>query len=110
MNFITTCLSINEINHLTLEPCRSSITFHYGDTFTKPQRPHWMPAQWRGNTMNVAKEDPFKSERQYSSPATNGKMKQFRHFVGRHIKDVTVKNGHGPGFANCIWIISPAPA
>ena len=29
--FITTCLSINEINHLALEPVAQAHNFHYGD-------------------------------------------------------------------------------
>lgn len=44
--FITTCLSVNEINHLTLEPVPQVHNLHYGDTFMKPRHRTWMPAQW----------------------------------------------------------------
>ncbi len=107
--FITTCLSINEINHLTLEPVPQVHNLHYGDTFTKPRVRTWMPAQWaREHYECWQKRTPFKSERQYSSPATERKVNNW-HWVGQHIKDVTVKNGRGPGSQICFVDHIPGP-
>ncbi len=107
--FITTCLSINEINHLTLEPVAQAHNFHYGDTFTKPRFRTWLPAQWaRENYQCWQNKAPFKVRRRNASPAAARKVNNWR-WVGQQIRDVTLKSGHGPGSQICFVDQIPGP-
>ena len=107
--FITTCLSINEINHLTLEPVPQVHNLHYGDTFTKPRYRTWMPAQWaREHHECWQKRVQFKPYRPNTSPAIEQKVNDW-HWMGQHIKEATIKQGYGPGSQICFVDHIPGP-
>lgn len=89
--FFTTCLTVNEINHLDLELPPQAFNLHYQLPFTPPRLRHWMPVKamltahryWE-NKVLIPPEPPPKHLRRW-------------HDTAAWIKDVTVKNGHGPG-------------
>jgi len=107
--FITTCLSINEINHLTLEPTTQAHNVHYGDTFTKPRFRTWIPAQWaRDHYQCWQNKVPFKTRRRSSNPDVARKVNNWR-WAAQHIKEAMLKRGHGHGSQICFVDHIPGP-
>ncbi len=90
--FITTCLTINEMNSFSRELPPQALNPHYGNTFTRPQIRHWLPTKWMMDFHESW-------ERKIPLPPPREELpKRFNwHWVANwypgHIRD----SGHGPG-------------
>jgi hypothetical protein len=107
--FITTCLTINEINTLTPEPYPHAYNLHYGDTFTKPRFRTWIPAKWMVDFYGRwQKRIPIKEPFEPTTAASDRKLNNWR-WVAHHMKDIVIKNGHGHGSQLCFVDQIPGP-
>jgi hypothetical protein len=92
--FITTCLTINEMNSLGVEMPPRTLTPHYGSAFTRPRVRHWLPASWMLDfykcwERKVPLDPPL--PRLPASPKFNW------HWVAHLMRDNVKSKGHGPG-------------
>lgn len=107
--FITTCLSVNEMNTVTPEPFTHAYNLHYGETFTKPALRTWLPAKWMVEYYDRwQKKTPFRPEPPPDTAAVERKLSNWR-WMAQHIRDVTAKQGHGPGSQVCFLDQIPGP-
>ena len=107
--FITTCLTVNEINTLAPELYPHAYNLHYGARFTKPRFRSWIPVQWMVDYYSRwEKKIPFRPPREPITGAKERRLHDWR-WVAHHIKDVTLKNGHGPGSQLCFLDQIPGP-
>ncbi len=107
--FITTCLTINEMNTLVPEPYPHTCNFHYSDTFTKPRLRTWIPVQ---RTLDVyqlwERKAPFQPLPQVNNAALNRKMKNWRWVAGT-LWDFVGHEGYGFGSQLCFTDLIPGP-
>jgi len=89
--FITTCLTVNEINDLGLELPPQGFNLHYQLPFQAPRLRHWSPLK-----MMV---DANKCWEKKSPPTTQFAACKHRrwHQTAAYVRDVVEKGGHGPG-------------
>ncbi len=90
--FIATCLTALEINSLQLElpPCVHN--FHYGGDYTSPTRRHWRPI------LHIRDIYEKWQQKKPPKPGRDDRDKyQWNRKMGYLLRDVTVKQGYGPG-------------
>jgi hypothetical protein len=101
--FITTCLTVNEINTLELESPPRVFNFHYGETFTPPRVRNWKPSV---NMMALYSRWQKKCQLKPPEPPL---QKSEWHRIGYCVKDYVIKKGHAPGSRLCFIDNIPAP-
>lgn len=108
--FITTCLTVNEINSLTPELLPHALNFHYDEAFTKPKLRTWLPAKLMVDYHNIweRKTQIKLPERQPLSAAAEKRVNNW-HWVAHHVKDCMLHSGHGPGSQLCFADHIPGP-
>jgi hypothetical protein len=101
--FITTCLSINEINSLEIEFPPQVFNLHYGPSFTEPKVRNWVPTKW---TLDL-----YRSwERKSPLPPRKAPLARKEwHRFGHSVKDHSTQHGHGPGSRCCFLDNIPGP-
>ena len=88
--FITTCLTINEINSMELEAPPGTYNFHYGPAFTRPRIRNWIPTSAMLEVYNRwQKKVPL-------GPPTAHRLEQRWARVASWIRDLEERSGHGP--------------
>lgn len=98
---ITTCLTIHEMNSLSLELPPKTLNLHYGSTFTKPQVRNWLPPQWAVNLHS-------RWERKLPLPPPMQLPKGANWpYMACLIKETIIKEGHGPG--SDLWFLDDIP-
>ncbi len=101
--FITTCLTINEMNSLQMELPPQTFNFHYGPAFTRPRIRNWIPTaemrevykRWQ-NKIPLSPSDP---------PLPNQRWAR----MASWIRDLDEREGHGPGSRICFVDNIPGP-
>lgn len=91
--FITTCLTINEMNTLEREVPVRACNLHYGRAFTRPRIRHWLPTGWMTDLHK-------RWERKVPLPPPHKRVHSRLmtwHRFGSWVKDLTTKHGHGQG-------------
>jgi hypothetical protein len=100
--FITTCLTINEMNSLGLEIPPRAYNLHYGETFTVPKIRNWIP------TLQMKKHyDVWQGKVPLRPPPAQPRVDWHR--VASWIKDLALQAGHGPGSRLCFTDHVPGP-
>lgn len=92
--FITTCLTVNEMNSLNVELPPDAHNLHYGETFTKPRIRHWLPTRWM---LDCFKKWQNKIQLAPREPPS----KLDWHDVACRMRDLASARGHGPGSRIC---------
>ncbi len=101
--FVTTCLSLNEINSLSRELPPETFNLHYGPDFTRPPFRHWMPTKWAHDLYQCW-------ERKTPLPAPGPAPEKAEwHWLANWVKGNVVKKGHGPGSRLCFLDHVPGP-
>ncbi len=101
--FITTCLTINEMNSLEMELPPQAFNFHYGPAFTPPRVRNWLPTaemreiykRWK-NKVPLSRPD---------TPLPNQRWAR----MASWIRDLDEREGHGPGSRICFVDNIPGP-
>lgn len=88
---LTTCLTIHQISSLELELPPDAFNLHYSPDFTAPLTRNWFPPEW---ALDLDKRWRNKAPLPQRMPAV--KPNQWGQMAAR-IKDIAVRNGHGPG-------------
>ena len=102
--FITTCLTINEINSLLLEVPPRAFNFHYHPEFTRPKIRNWIPTEWMKNLYK-------RWQAKVPLPSARASLaKKHWHRVAHWVQGNEQKNGHGPGSRLCFMDNIPGPA
>ena len=108
--FITTCLTMNQMDSLTPEPYPRAHNFHYGEAFTKPRLRTWIPA---GRLVEVyehwQKKTPLQPLPQTDNAAINRKLKNWR-WIASTTRDFLHYHGHGHGSQICFTDLIPGPS
>jgi hypothetical protein len=101
--FITTCLTINEINSLGPEYPPLTFNLHYGSAFTKPKLRHWLPTKWM---LDLCKSWEQKVP---LPPPYVSRHKDTWGNIAYWVRDDARNNGHGPGSRFCFLDQIPGP-
>jgi hypothetical protein len=104
--FITTCLTVNEMNSLQLELPPHTLNLHYGDAFARPKLRNWIPTTYAAELHKR-----WQSKIPVPPPADNS-MKAFRGWkhLAQFVKDAAIIGGHLPGLRLCFLDHIPGPA
>lgn len=89
--FITTCLTINEINSIEEKIPPAPMNFSYSRAFEPPRVRHWSPTKWMVKLVERWKR------KVPMPPSLLGPEKLDWHKVAQRVKDSAVRHGHGPG-------------
>lgn len=101
--FVTTCLTLNEINSLSAELPPETFNLHYGPDFTRPAFRHWWPTRWALDLYRCW-------ERKIPLPVlATAPAKSEWHRLANWVKGSVVKKGHGPGSRLCFLDHVPGP-
>ena len=103
--FITTCLTIHEMNSLERALPVPAYNFHYGRAFTRPKFRHWLPTQWMVQLCQAW-------ERKVPLPPPPVRLTSRRltwHWMGAGLKDNLLHQGHGPGSQLLFFDNIPGP-
>jgi hypothetical protein len=101
--FITTCLTVKELSILKFRLPPLVYNWHYGESFTLPQVRHWAPS-------NHVKEfmDAWNRKTPFDPPQAPGNRHDWKRW-GAMMKDLLVRQGHGPGSEVCFLDNIPGP-
>jgi hypothetical protein len=101
--FITTCLTVKEMNSLKLEIPPQAFNLHYGTAFTQPKVRNWIP-------MDRMRKHYQRWQNRVELPAPAPRIdKKEWHRVCACLKDIETKAGHGPGSRMCFVDNIPGP-
>ena len=89
--FVTTCLTINEINSMELELPVEVLSLHYGAAFTKPRIRNWMPVDWM-----LKLRECWERKIPLPPPHSLANVRDWPKTASR-VKDIEIKQGFGPG-------------
>lgn len=90
--FITTCLTVNEINRLDYEMPPCTHNFHYENDYTSPALRHWLPPEELAELYECWR----KKQPMLQRPVVKDNF-QWDHKFGLMLRDAAVKQGEGPG-------------
>jgi hypothetical protein len=90
--FVTTCLTINEINSLRPELPPVAHNLHYGRDFVRPKIRNWMPLQ---QMIKIYKR--WQGKIPLPPPLEKGARFKNWNQLAPFIKDSALRQGHGPG-------------
>ena len=87
---LTTCLTVNEMNSLTLDVPPRRFHLHYGPAYTRPRIHNWLPYDYaRLLYRRWEQKAPLSPPRQLPRPGDWGE-------IAAHIRDNLIADGHGP--------------
>jgi hypothetical protein len=102
--FVTTCLTVNEMNALRPEMPPQALNLHYGREFVPPRIRNWLPLAvmlevykcWQKKTSLPPPVD------------TTTRFKNWKHMAS-YVKESALRSGHGPGTRLCFIDNIPGP-
>jgi hypothetical protein len=101
--FVTTCLTVNEMNSLKLEMPPQVFNMHFGKDFTRPRIRNWFLTGIAGDLY-----EKFEKKIQPVPPPWENRFKNWKH-LAQYVKDSALKDGHGPGSRLCFLDNIPGP-
>jgi hypothetical protein len=101
--FLTTCLTVNEIN--TLGRTVQALNFHYGPHFTPPRYRHWTPTTWM-KLLHTSWLDKIPPPVPQVEPVEPGDWSE----MAQRVQQVEDQRGHGPGSTFMFLDHVPGPA
>ncbi|MBA4148167.1 MAG: hypothetical protein H0X66_08625 [Verrucomicrobia bacterium] len=101
--FITTCLTVNEINHLKPDDIPQAFNFHYGPEFTKPKLRHWQPSE------DVVEMMKLWEKKAQLGPMVKCPPKHKWGYEASWVRDKLRANFHGPGSRMMFLDYVPGP-
>lgn len=101
--FITTCLTVNEINSLKPDATPQIFNSHFGPEFTKPKLRHWKPSE------DVAEIMELWNKRAQPQPMRKCPPKHKWHEEANRVRDRLLLTFHGPGsrVVFCDGVVGP---
>jgi hypothetical protein len=101
--FFTTCLTINEINSLSIEVPPRAFNLHYNPEFTRPRIRNWFPTKWMTqHYRRWQNKVPLPPPLEIDPKNTWSKTAQW-------VANLTRDKGHGPGSRICFGDNIPGP-
>jgi hypothetical protein len=87
---LTTCLTINEINSLTLDMPPRVLHMHYGPAYTRPRLHNWLPYEHaRDLYRRWEQKVPLPPRPELPKPGKRGE-------IASTVRDLMIADGHGP--------------
>jgi hypothetical protein len=102
--FVTTCLTVNEINSLKPEVVTVAHNLHYGRDFVRPKIRNWIPREYVLDLCEIWRQ-------KVAMPPPPPKITRLNRWnqLAQIIKDAAIAQGHGPGTRLCFLDHLPGP-
>ena len=102
--FVTTCLTIKEMNNLLPEALPVAHNLHYGRDFVRPKIRNWVPLQHEMEMYRCW-------QNKIPLPPPMDKTTRFKNWkqLAQAIKDTAISQGYGPGTRLCFLDRLPGP-
>lgn len=101
--FVTTCLTVREMNSLKVELPPRALNLHYGPAFVRPKIRNWIPTAHMMSLYHCWRDKVL------PPPAASTPCKSWQRSAAL-IKDTATQWGHGPGSRLCFVDNLPGPA
>jgi hypothetical protein len=102
--FVTTCLTVNEINSVEYDLPPLTFNQHYGKDFTRPRIRNWIPTAALTTLANKLRDKVLPAEPKEGADY----FKNWKH-LAIWLSDCMKNSGHGPGSRLCFLDNIPGP-